>query len=284
MATPGISSLVAGQVLPEYRVRAHNAAEESENKIHNTEVARQYGFEGGLVPGVTVYAYMTRPVMEALGLAWLERGQMSVRLLKPFYEGQPCTVRATVKEAVGGKAALEVAAANDEGVVCATGVATLSEAACETPDVDAYPVAPLAAQRPPATLETMSGITVLGTVDATYDLRAQSAFLEEVADDLPLYRGPEAIVPSGYLIRGANTVLAANVRLGPWIHASSEVTHLGLARTGETISTRGRVVGLFERRGHKFVDLDVLMMTRGTRPVMRVQHTAIYDVRKTSSE
>ena len=39
------------------RVRARNDAQRSENAIHDHDVAQQYGFEGGLVPGVTVYAY-----------------------------------------------------------------------------------------------------------------------------------------------------------------------------------------------------------------------------------
>ena len=37
-----------------YAVRAHNAATESENRIHADDVAQQYGFKGGLVPRVTV--------------------------------------------------------------------------------------------------------------------------------------------------------------------------------------------------------------------------------------
>ena len=40
-----------------YRVEAYNTAKQSENKIHDDAVARQYGFSGGLVPGVEVLAY-----------------------------------------------------------------------------------------------------------------------------------------------------------------------------------------------------------------------------------
>ena len=276
----GVSTLKAGQELPDYRVRAHNSAEESENKIHSSDVARQYGFEGGLVPGVTVYAYMTRPVMEAFGIDWLERGRMSVRLLKPFYEGQNCIVRATVTQADAGTARIEVTASNDEGVICASGVATLGASSPGAIDLAAYPMGALPGERPPATFETLSGIAVLGSPSATYDGAAQGAYLQEADDSLPLHRGADAPVPSGYLIKSANAILSLNVRLGPWIHVSSEVEHLGLARTGETIETRGRVVGLFERKGHKFADLDVVMVAGGLRPVMRVQHTAIYDVRK----
>ena len=47
------------RALGPYRVEAFNTAKESENKIHDDTIARRFGFEGGLVPGVDVYAYMT---------------------------------------------------------------------------------------------------------------------------------------------------------------------------------------------------------------------------------
>ncbi len=54
--------------------QAFNQATKSENKIHEDSVARKYGFRGGLVPGVTVYAYLVHPAVEAWGLDWLTRG------------------------------------------------------------------------------------------------------------------------------------------------------------------------------------------------------------------
>ena len=45
--------------LPSYTVKARNTSTSSENKIHDDAVAKTYGFRGGLVPGVTVYAYLT---------------------------------------------------------------------------------------------------------------------------------------------------------------------------------------------------------------------------------
>ena len=44
---------------------AFNQATDSENRIHSDEVARQYGFRGGLVPGVTVFAYLVHPALVA---------------------------------------------------------------------------------------------------------------------------------------------------------------------------------------------------------------------------
>jgi hypothetical protein len=39
-------------------LRARNTATRSENKMHDDAVAASYGFAGGLVPGVDVYAYL----------------------------------------------------------------------------------------------------------------------------------------------------------------------------------------------------------------------------------
>ena len=50
-----------------YVVKAYNTATESTNKIHDDDVARTYGFRGGLVPGVDVYAYLTHVPTERWG-------------------------------------------------------------------------------------------------------------------------------------------------------------------------------------------------------------------------
>lgn len=278
-----LSHLGPGTSLPPYQVTAHNAAEESENRIHNTDVAKQYGFAGGLVPGVTVYAYMTRPVVEALGLAWVDHGRMDVRLLKPFYEGEQVTVTAAVRESATGTVTLDISATNGRDEVCATGVASLDAQAPTPPAVDAFPASPLPARRPPVSYEALAARDVLGSLEEVVTAESVAAYLDEVADDLAHWRGPGAVVPAGYLVRRANTVLSANVYLSAWIHVSSEVSHFGMARPGDQLSTRGRVLALFERKGHKFVDVDVLMLADGVRPLMRVHHTAIYDIRRVAS-
>jgi hypothetical protein len=61
---------VSQEPLPDYRVKARNTSTNSENKIHDDATARRYGFRGALVPGVTVYAYLTEPVVAAFGPAW----------------------------------------------------------------------------------------------------------------------------------------------------------------------------------------------------------------------
>src|SRR5262252_10107421 len=105
--------------LDAYCVEAFNASKESENKIHDDAVARQFGFSGGLVPGVDVYAYMTHLPVRRWGRAWLERGTAECRLLKPVYDGDTAVVTAAE-----GEADLDLRIESG-GELCVTGRAAL---------------------------------------------------------------------------------------------------------------------------------------------------------------
>ena len=274
-------TFTVGETLSEYQVRARNGAEHSENKIHDDTVARQYGFEGGLVPGVTIHAYMTRPVVDAFGRDWVERGTISTRFIKPFYEGRMVTIRATVTSADDTGVSLDLQAVNESGEVCAIGTAALPARAAAAPELREFPEAPLPERRPFATESVLGGMDIMGSLKRPWEAVAgDTAYLDEIDDDHPLWRFSDAILHPGYLIRFANSILVQNVELGPWIHVSSDVTHFAAAPIGVGISTRGRVLETFERKGHHFVVMDVLMATDVGQPISRTRHTAIYHVRK----
>src|SRR5438105_8840479 len=129
-------------MVEEYHVRAHNMATRSANKIHDDAVAREYGFAGGLVPGVEVYAHMTHPVVQRWGRDWLTGGSMHVRLRRPVYDGREVSVTTRLAGDEGG--ALELALRDDNGELCAEATA-LPVAVSGQPMIDAgaFRVAPL---------------------------------------------------------------------------------------------------------------------------------------------
>jgi len=260
----------------EYRVKAHNTSASSENKIHDDTVARRYGFGGGLVPGITVYAYLTHPLVEAFGRDWLERGTASVKLVKPIFEGDEVlvTARETGRDADG--VTLALAASTGAGGDCAVGTATVPARPATAVDPARYPEAPLPAGRPEVTREHLASLAVLGCPVVRYDAEAAAEYVGKVSDDLPAYRGAGAPAHPGFLLQQCNRALSANVRLGPWIHTGSRVQHLGGARLGDTLSTRGRVHALSEKKGREIVELDLLIVADGSRPVAQVFHSAIY--------
>lgn len=81
--------------LETYRVAAYNTAKQSENKMHDDTVARRFGFSGGLVPGVDVFAYMMHVPVARWGRDFLERGLVEARFIKPVYDGETADVDAT---------------------------------------------------------------------------------------------------------------------------------------------------------------------------------------------
>jgi acyl dehydratase len=271
-----------------YEVVAHNTATTSTNKIHDDEVARRYGFGGGLVPGVDVYAYMTRPAAATWGLEWLGAGSMRARFLAPVYEGQRVVVVAGEAARTPAGTMMPIDLRDESGTVCATGEAGLYTGdnhpplATTWPTVDPADAGEAGDDRPVASPESLAAGTVLALAPHGFHAGAAGEYLADVREDLPLY-ADSAVAQPGWLLRDANYVLSANVTLGPWIHVESHVRHHSLVRDGESVEARAIVTREWAHKGHQFVELDVGLVAGGDRVAARVTHTAIYRPRTPTS-
>jgi len=267
--------------LAEYRVKARNTSIHGENAIHDDAVAQQYGFRGGLVPGVTVYGYMTHPLVRDFGTAWLERGTATVRFLKPVLDGEEMTAAGAVTARDAKGVALMLTAGTAATAECATMTATVPAGRPVPVNLNLYGRAPLPEPRPAATRAHLQSLTVLGTPETRYDEARAAEYLAGVNDPLPLYRGADGWVHPGFYLNQANRAIDRNVKMGPWIHVGSVVRHLGPARMGDTLSTLGKVRSLFDKKGREFVEVDLVIVatrtsTAAPRPVAHILHTAIY--------
>lgn len=258
-----------------YTVEAFNISHASENKIHDDAVARKLGFAGGLVPGVEVYAYACHPAVRRWGRAWLERGQMECRFLKPVYDGNLATVAA--KYLVGG---LHITV-ESQNVLCATAQASLPEVLPEAPPLHAYPLRTPPEDRPPADERSLANGKWLGTTPFRLTPETAAQYLRDVREADPLY-AEEGLVHPGLLLRLCNLALRENVVLQPWIHTASKVTNFAAARVGDELSARARVAANYDRKGHRMVDLDVALVANGRTIVAHVLHTAAYRLRQLS--
>jgi hypothetical protein len=273
--------LAAGAVLPEFHVSAPTPDEPPENKIHEDGLARQYGFKGGLVPGIIMYAWMTHPVAEALGEEWLERGAFATRFAKPIYYEEAATIRARVTRRTDAAVAIEVGAYNSADELCGTATMSLDRRlAASPPAVGDYAVAPLPEERPQVTRAHLESLEVLGTPELDLDLAAAAGWATRFGENLHLYGGANAPGHPGGHLDLANRALHRNMRMSPWIHVGSQGQHWSVARVGDQLAMRGRVQRLFEKKGHEFVEADLLLVANGTRPVASIRHTAIYLLRK----
>jgi hypothetical protein len=252
-------------------VIAKNYGADHANRIHSDEGAAKYGFAGALVPGVGLYAYLTRPVVDALGLDWLERGAMSAKFIKPVYDGEKVLAQATITGVDPIEFKLELL--NPSGDVCAVGSASLPNS---LPAIDPkrYPFRelPPSDQLRPATIASFSIGEPLGSLEFTLDLSGDAEFLDNMVETSPIYRD---LCHPAFWIAQANEILAHNIALGPWIHTASETQHYAIGRDGARLSLRGRVVDLYEKRGHEFVIADLCLFGEAERPVAQIKHTAI---------
>jgi len=253
-----------------YRVQAYNTAHDSENKIHDDAVARGFGFTGALVPGVDVYAYMMHLPVARWGREFLERGLSECRFASPVYDGETAEVLGREE---GDALRIEV---TSQGKSCAIGSARLSEGKAG-PDIP-FVQAPELENRPQAGPATLVPGQVLGTQLFEPSREFMAGYLRDIRETDGLY-AREGLVHPGNVLRMCNFALFRNVKMGPWIHVGSKAQSLGAARMGETLAARSRVLANYEKKGHLFVDLDVLVLS-GTRPVARVLHTAIYQPRQ----
>lgn len=249
-----------------YTVEAYNTAFDSTNRMHDDAVAQTYGFRGGLVPGVDVWAYMTRPCVDRWGETFLTGSTMTARFLSPVYDGELVTVE------FSDDGALEVI--GPDGTMRATGAASIVDA--PAPRVLGPAARPDPA--PPVRAELLAAGTVLGTLRLDLDQELSAVYLDDVRDDLAIYDGGGVCHPA-FFARLANAVLHRNVTLGPWIHVGTTAHHRGVARAGQTLEVRGEVLDEYERKGHRFVDLAVEITADGS-PVWSAHHTAIWQPRR----
>ncbi|HEV8307259.1 MAG TPA: MaoC family dehydratase [Methylomirabilota bacterium] len=272
-----------GDRLPALRLRARTQSRYSANRIHDDTVARTYGYAAGLIAGTTIYGFMTRPLLAAWGPDWLARGSARVRFMRPIYDGDEVCVETRVIARSGGAAAgeivVEVLASTRDREPAATAIAGLAWGAPPViPDPGGYPAGPLPAVRMEVTPDRLRRLDPLGSPVLELEAAEIERYARELDDPSVLYRGPLALAHPGLLLQQANRALSENVALGPWVHVSSDLAHCGVARTGQRLTTRGRVVAEYERKGHRFVELEALIVAGEADPVLHVRHTAIWQL------
>lgn len=247
-----------------HRFVAH-VIEEADNKIHDDDVARRFGFSGALVPGVELFARITTPLVATWGERWLRGGRVDVRFRRPVYDGEELFVELTDDE---------LAVLGPDGVARCVGAAG---PAAERPDLSALVetssvsgsaaelvLGPIADPTP----GPFVSVHQAGTVEEN------EWYLDAVGEPLTLYRERSWAHP-GLLLRLVNTLLMQNVALGPWIHTASRCRFLGVAHLPALMAVHGRVTAIGRRGGHDEVRYDALVLA-DDEPVLHVHHTALY--------
>ena len=138
--------------------------------------------------------------------------------------------------------------------------------------------------RPPQTRPATSAALFaarpeLGSLEFGFHADKRRSYLRDIGEALPLYRG-----------RGASRTRAGccdppTTSSSPtWSSvrgSTCRVTPASRGRRRRRVQHPGPVIDDFERKGHKFVVLDVLIVANDVRPVVRFRHTRFNQPRRT---
>src|SRR5215467_13302576 len=119
----------------------------------------------------------------------------------------------------------------------------------------------------------------LGTLPRDWAGDAARQYLADIRETDPIY-ARENLGHPGLFQRVMNKALVDNAILGPWIHVGSRMQLLSAASRDDVLTARAKVIGNYEKKGHRFVELDALVVGNGRTPLAHCWHIAIYQPRE----
>jgi acyl dehydratase len=260
-------------VSKEARFKAVNISSESENRIHADDEARQYGFKGGLVPGIGTFAYVCEALRAHTSDAWLAHGFTTVKFCGPVYHGETITVSISEDDGAG-----HFVVTNPAGVTCAEG----RYAESESPRYRGRKPRLAAQQRWPEPKEmvgsTLVDLEQLGSVTETILAADVTEFMTKLGLDPEPYLNSNR-APLSYIARLYVSLMRANfVRVGPSIHAGLDVQVQRPVELGEVLTLRSRVDSLYRRARQNYWAYETGYFDAGDTPAVWTLQHAIYQV------
>jgi hypothetical protein len=257
-----------------YDVEAFNSARGIGNPLHDNDTARALGYPSALVPGVDVYGYLTYGAVMRWGASWLATGAAKCKLLKPVFDGERAQV--VTRDFFDQNLALELRVGGELRAVAEFSLL----ASVDRPAIN-LPRRPLPIERPDGNEESLASGVELGTLSILQSDEEAGQFLIGQRERSDLYT-TLAVVHPAYLLRTCNFALSRNVTLGSWIHAASEIRNFDTIPLSSRFELRAKVAANYEKRGHRFVDLDIMVLNAAGAVASLVRHTAAYAPRNRS--
>ncbi len=236
-----------------WRGIAYNQVPNSTNQIHDDDMAKRFGFKGGLVPGVTVSAYLLHPVADVFGIEFLERGYAHCRINSPLYDDEPFEVEITDRGLQHCHTKL-IRGADEPLARAETGIRPDSlPPVYRGDDIGTESIQTPATSRKFEQLRSRGCLAFRYRWDTEHEM---SSYLREPSAMLDLYAIDGFANPS-YVLGISNWVLSANVYMNPWVHLETRSQNFAPIAAGTSIIAEMSVKGLFEKKEHEFVDVEV---------------------------
>jgi len=267
-----------------WSARAFNTAPDSENKIHGDELAKEYGFEGGLVPGVTISAYLIHPVIDLWGEEWLEKGFANCRITSPLYDNENFKVILdTIKDNH-----INTSLIRSNEILSANAEVSITRELPEPPLLRKDKLVESDFVAPQATKEVWEGLKEGGCRAFKFYWGGKDPLLYLRDENLL----PKLLQPSEggfsnlcFLLGCSNWILSGNAYMNPWVHLQTVSQNFRSVPFGTTLISEMSVNETYKKKGHEFVDVNVnLFDEKDEDCVMSINLIAIYKLRGTQAK
>ena len=266
-----------------WSAKALNTAPNSENQIHGDDMAKEFGFKGGLVPGVTVSAYLLHPIIEKWGLDWLEKGWAKCKITSPLYDKENFSVH--LNEISENKILSNLK--NSNQVVTANAEASLLEDIPDAPKIRNDKIAIKNFQGPRASKNVWMKLKKDGCMAFEYFWGGKDPLIYlRDQNNLPDLLNPskKGLSNLSFLLGCSNWALASSAYMNPWIHLQTTSQNYQALSFNSSVIAEIQVNEVYEKKGHEFVDVDVnLFKQKDKSCIMTINLLSIYKVRGSSN-
>lgn len=264
----------------------HDDAERSEHDkkaggIHDDSVAQKYGYQGALVPGILICGQTMPTLVETWGKDWLRRGRVAMKHIRPAFDREELTACLKLSETSEGKHAQ---------IVVMRGMTPVAVGDASLPDM--VPSIPADFPREPLKVPATLPLAEPGILQPGQLLFTHEAPMHAAEHDLCLRRigGVSRNWPYGsihpyvYQHLTSHDAIQSFTYSTPGIHVWGDTQMLDWQEPGEALMSTGRVVAVYERKGHHYFDTEQLVQTSAGRPVAFCKRTVIYKAREVTEQ
>ena len=263
-----------------WKASALNTAPDSENQIHSDDLAKRYGFKGGLVPGVTVSAYLLHPVIESAGMDWLEKGYANCKITSPLYDKENFEVISNIPSEGQTNTFLK----NEDGKIIANAETKILENISSKPKYRGDPLIQEDFKAPVASFAEWKNLKKEGCKAFKFHWGGDNPLIY-LSDEkkLPLILQPSKSGHANlsFLLGCANWILAGNVFMNPWVHLQTKSQNYETVSLETTLISEMSVIDFYEKKGHEFIEVEVnLFEEKSKQCCMSINQLAIFKLRK----
>lgn len=244
---------------------AFNQVPHSANEIHGDKVAKDFGFKGGLVPGVTVSAYLMHPAVEAWGQDFLARGHAQVKVISPLYDGELFKVDVESGNDEDESGAYSAKLMRPDGTVSATAKVHLAneKQLASPPVMRGDELADRDTPALEATPKNMSRLRDSGCHAVKFhwrddhEMKTYLRDAEKMPKLLQFASDGAGFANMSFVLGCSNWILSRVAYMNPWVHLETTSQNFAPIPFDTGLIAEMEVLDFYNKKGHEFVDVRV---------------------------